>query len=105
MPAPPNEHNIHYNQCTVDSKSKAVHYSYDGQLAMECYVDISEKDDDAKLRERLKFYTSFQIKYLQQDVLGQMLGAGARQTYPKLAKEADINGGHKKHSPSLERNY
>jgi hypothetical protein len=63
---------------------------------MEFYFDISEKDDDAKLRERLKVYTVFQIKYLKQEVLGHVFGVGARQTYPKLAKEADINGGHKK---------
>jgi phage baseplate assembly protein gpV len=63
---------------------------------MECYVDTSEKDDNAKLRERLKVYKAFQIKYLHQEVLEQMLGVGAWQTYPKLAKEADINGGSKK---------
>jgi hypothetical protein len=28
-----------------------------------------------------------------------MLGVGARQTYPKLAREADINGGPKKIQP------
>jgi hypothetical protein len=95
MHAPPDEHKINYSQCTVDSKSKAVYYSRDGQLTVECYVYILEKDDDAKLRERLKVYTAFQIKYLQQELLGQMFCAGARRTYPKLAKEADINGGRK----------
>jgi hypothetical protein len=48
---------------------------------MECYVDIYDKEDDAKLWERVKVFTSFQIKYLQQEVLGQMCGVSARQTY------------------------
>jgi hypothetical protein len=60
------------------------------------YVNISEKGDDAKIRERLKVYKAFQMKNIQQEVLGQMFGVGARQTYPKLAKEADINGCRKK---------
>jgi hypothetical protein len=41
-PAPLDEHKIHYSQCAIDSNPKVVHYSHDGQLAMECYVDISE---------------------------------------------------------------
>jgi hypothetical protein len=98
MPAPPDEHTINYRQCTVDSKSKAVHYSRDGQLAMECYVDISEKYDDAKLRERLKVYTVFQIKYLQQEVLGQMFGVGPLTNISKISK-----GGRHQRRPSLQK--
>jgi hypothetical protein len=39
--APLYEHMIHYSQFTVDSKSKTVHYSRDGKLVIECYVDTN----------------------------------------------------------------
>jgi hypothetical protein len=89
------EHKMHFSKSAIDTKAKAVHYSRDGQLSMQSHLEVSEKDDGADHRERVKVYTIHQLTYCRRHVLGQMFGVGARHQYPKLIKETDKNGGRK----------
>jgi hypothetical protein len=89
------EHKIHVSKSAIDTKGKAIHLLRNGQLSMEWHLEVSEKDEGADHRERVKAHTIHQLKYCRKNILGQMFGFSLRRPYPKLIKGTDQNDGRR----------
>jgi hypothetical protein len=96
MPIQTHEHPVHLSVVTTDVRARHLACSHDKIITVNSNLVMSEKDDDAYTRERVKSYTKAHIQFLQSTMFGHMFGVGPRLVYPKLERVPDPIGGRKR---------
>jgi hypothetical protein len=87
---------MHSSVVTTDVRTRHIACSRDKIIIVNSTLVMSEKDDDAYTRERVKAYTKAHIQFLQSTMFGHMFGVGPRLVYPKIDRVPDPIGGRKR---------
>jgi hypothetical protein len=99
MPMQTNEHPMHLSVVTTDVRARHLVCSCDKIIMVNSTLVMSEKNDDAYTRERVKAYTKAHIQFLQSIMFGHIFGVGPNLVYPKLDRVPDPIGGRKRTEP------
>jgi hypothetical protein len=91
-----NKHPMHFSVVMTDVRAHHLARSHDKIIMLNSTPVMSEKDEDAYTRERVKAYTKAHIQFLQSTMFGHMFGVDPRLTHPKLDQVPDPSGGRKR---------
>jgi hypothetical protein len=96
MPVQMNKQPMHFSVMTTDVRARHLACSRDKIITANSTLVMSEKDDAAFTRERVKAYTKAHIQFLQSTMFGHMFGVGPHLAYQKLNRVPDPRSGRKR---------